>query len=67
MITTQNTQNILDNTLEGTEKDFLKDLFSTINHSFFQYNSISYNHTSASPTTSWQHLTKGEPGKFDLF
>ena len=41
------------------------DIFSTISHSLFQYNSISYNETSAAPPTSQKQLTRECTGLFE--
>ena len=55
-------QQLMKLSFQGSGKDYIYDIFSKTNHIFFQYNSISYNHTSATPKTSQKHTTRDWTG-----
>ena len=52
---------------QGAEQEYLYDLFSTIKHTLFQYDIISYNHTSYTLPTSQQQLTRDFKRIFKVF
>ena len=66
--TTQQLFQQLENSIfQGTGQESLYDLFSTINHTFLQYEITSYNHTSYYLPTSQQQHTRDLKGLLKLF